>query len=58
MIQIILFVNLLRAAFLPATLDTFDESNKEDVAERESYGIWPDLHVPAKILADCVRITR
>ncbi|XP_039262128.2 exocyst complex component 2-like [Styela clava] len=54
---IILFVNLLRAAFLPATLN-FDDADEEDMKERTSYGIWPNAHIPANTLAECVRTAR
>jgi len=53
---IILFVNLLRAAFLPATLPVEDE---EDASERESYGVWPtQFPLPASTLFECVRFIR
>lgn len=54
---IILFVNLLRAAFLPATLN-FNDADEEDMKERTSYGIWPNAHIPAITLAECVRTAR
>nr|XP_002127048.1 exocyst complex component 2 [Ciona intestinalis] len=53
---VILFVNLLRAAFLPATLHVDDD---EDLHERESYGVWPsEVPLPATVLYDCVRAAR
>ena len=52
----ILFVNLLRAAFLPNTLYVEDE---EDATERESYGVWPtQFPLPASVLSECVRAIR
>lgn len=55
--QVILYVNLLRAAFLPATLSV-NESDVDDVDERSSYGIWPDIHISAQTHAHCVRTIR
>nr|CAB3243970.1 exocyst complex component 2 [Phallusia mammillata] len=55
---VILFVNLLRAAFLPATLHV-EEEDEEDINERESYGVWPgEIPLPATVLSDCVRSVR
>ena len=56
---VILFVNLLRAAFLPATLHYEDFEDEEDKRERESYGMWPnEKPVSANVLSECVRTIR
>ncbi|CAK8674239.1 exocyst complex component 2-like [Clavelina lepadiformis] len=53
---VILFVNLLRAVFLPATLCVDDD---DDVTERQSYGVWPNEEpLPAQISSDCVHVIR
>ncbi|XP_074644700.1 exocyst complex component 2-like [Tubulanus polymorphus] len=51
-----LFTNLLRAAFLPVTL----ENLSRDKTKREIFGYWPDarLDIPGAWLPHCVRYVR